>query len=296
MVCGVCNGGSHYVRAKERGQRVENSSCLVLVIALKPVVCGCSDPESKVGMAEGDVTSRTTQCSEELKEQFLRAAQFLQSSTKDLSPVQLLYLYARYKQAQEGPCIIPKPSFFDLKGRQKWEAWKQLGDMSSAEAMQDYIHEIETLFPAWNPKDQKRSSTGFGQAVSRLQDLEDETLTEDQKGAFDWVKEGNINRLKQCLRNYPQLLEEVDSQGMTLLHWACDRGAEDIVQLLLKAGTSINKQDREGQTALHYASSCGHRDLVRILLEHGADATLADDDGQTPRDAALECSDLFPPS
>lgn len=41
-------------------------------------------------------------------------------------------------------------------------------------------------------------------------------------------------------------------QGMSLLHWACDRGRLDVVQLLVKKGAEVNQQDQDLQTPLHY--------------------------------------------
>ncbi|XP_064463587.1 acyl-CoA-binding domain-containing protein 6-like [Ornithodoros turicata] len=240
--------------------------------------------------ADGNVMSGVAEDCKELQQQFSAAAQFLQTNTKELTSAQLLYLYARYKQVQEGPCCIAKPSVFDPKGRQKWDAWKQLGDMSSTQAMQEYIAEIERLFPTWKPQDQKFPGTGFGSAVSKLQIVQEHDVT--QKDIFDWVKEGDITRIKECLEG-ASILQRVDSEGMTLLHWACDRGMQEAALLLLEAGADVNKQDLEGQTPLHYASSCGHREIVSQLVRHGADCRIADHEGLTAQDVALECSDLF---
>lgn len=44
-----------------------------------------------------------------------------------------------------GPCDIPKPSFFDPKGRYKHDAWSALGDMEREEAKRQYIEFINDL-------------------------------------------------------------------------------------------------------------------------------------------------------
>ena len=42
-------------------------------------------------------------------------------------------------------------------------------------------------------------------------------------------------------------------QGMSLLHWACDRGHCKMVEQLLKKGASVNLQDdTDKQTPLHF--------------------------------------------
>lgn len=57
----------------------------------------------------------------------------------------LLKLYALYKQATEGDNEAKKPSFSDMVGRAKWDAWEKLKDTSSDDAKQQYIDLIESL-------------------------------------------------------------------------------------------------------------------------------------------------------
>ncbi|KAL8177469.1 UNVERIFIED_CONTAM: acyl-CoA binding domain-containing protein 6 [Gekko kuhli] len=51
-----------------------------------------------------------------------------------------------------GSCNTPKPGFFDFEGKQKWEAWKALGDTSPEQAMREYISTVKKLDPTWNPQ------------------------------------------------------------------------------------------------------------------------------------------------
>ena len=57
----------------------------------------------------------------------------------------LLKLYALYKQATEGDNEAKKPSFTDMVGRAKWDAWEKLKDTSADDAKQQYIDPIESL-------------------------------------------------------------------------------------------------------------------------------------------------------
>lgn len=104
-----------------------------------------------------------------LAELFEQAAAHLPGLLRVASREQLLYLYARYKQVKVGNCNTPKPSFFDFEGKQKWEAWKALGDSSPSQAMQEYIAVVKQLDPGWNPqipeKKGKEANTGFGGPV-----------------------------------------------------------------------------------------------------------------------------------
>ena len=57
----------------------------------------------------------------------------------------LLKIYALYKQATEGDNEAKKPSFTDVVGRAKWDAWEKLKDLSQDGAKQQYIALIESL-------------------------------------------------------------------------------------------------------------------------------------------------------
>lgn len=57
----------------------------------------------------------------------------------------LLKVYALYKQATEGDNEAKKPSFTDVVGRAKWDAWEKLKGMGADEAKQAYVELIESL-------------------------------------------------------------------------------------------------------------------------------------------------------
>ncbi|XP_049955011.1 acyl-CoA-binding domain-containing protein 5 isoform X1 [Schistocerca serialis cubense] len=57
----------------------------------------------------------------------------------------MLRFYAYYKQATEGPCTAPRPSFWEVVKKMKWEAWSKLGDMSKEEAMNNYVEELKKI-------------------------------------------------------------------------------------------------------------------------------------------------------
>ncbi|CAO3566328.1 unnamed protein product [Mortierella alpina] len=69
--------------------------------------------------------------------------------------------------------------------------------------------------------------------------------------------------------------------GMTLLHWACDRGSLDKVKLLVETvNTDVNAQDAEGLTPLHYACLSGWPEVADYLKSlPSVDQTLKDNTG-----------------
>ncbi|XP_066857638.1 acyl-CoA-binding domain-containing protein 6 isoform X3 [Anser cygnoides] len=188
---------------------------------------------------------------------FEQAAERLPGLLGAASKEQLLYLYARYKQVKFGACNTPKPSFFDFEGKQKWEAWKALGDTSPHQAMQEYVATVKKLDPSWNPqtteKRGKESKTAFGgPVVSSL--YQEETIREEDKNIFDYCRENNIDYVTKAIRS-----KKVDVNV-------------------------ADEEDGEGQTALHYAAACEFLDVVELLLKSGADPTLRDQEGCLPEE------------
>ena len=57
----------------------------------------------------------------------------------------LLKIYALYKQATQGDNAEKKPSFTDVVGRAKWDAWNKLQGTSAEAAQQQYIDLIAEL-------------------------------------------------------------------------------------------------------------------------------------------------------
>ncbi|KAI4467463.1 acyl-coa-binding protein acbp [Holotrichia oblita] len=57
----------------------------------------------------------------------------------------MLRFYSYFKQATEGPCKGPRPAFWEVVSRAKYDAWKRLGDMTKAEAMARYVEELHTI-------------------------------------------------------------------------------------------------------------------------------------------------------
>lgn len=57
----------------------------------------------------------------------------------------LLKIYSLYKQATEGDVEGKRPGFTDMVGRAKYDAWAAVKGKSRDEAMQEYVHLIESL-------------------------------------------------------------------------------------------------------------------------------------------------------
>ncbi|CAK9320442.1 unnamed protein product [Citrullus colocynthis] len=56
-----------------------------------------------------------------------------------------------HKIAMEGPCREPPPMALKISARAKWNAWKQLGNMTPEVAMESYINLVTENIPGWTP-------------------------------------------------------------------------------------------------------------------------------------------------
>ncbi|XP_069120009.1 acyl-CoA-binding domain-containing protein 6-like isoform X1 [Argopecten irradians] len=240
---------------------------------------------------------------DDLTELFEGACNYIRQSSGMFDSEKLLYFYSRYKQATEGRCNTNKPGIFDFQGKHKWEAWKKLGDMSKKAAMFQYITFLGNVDPEWQKKiDKPDCRDGSGDNVGRgwvsvsTMSNTDTEIADENKTLFDWCKDGNTTQVQNILADCDgNEVNIADESGMTLLHWACDRGLSEMVEVLIKLKADINAQDLEQQTPLHFAVCCEQEDVVRQLLQNGANLSLKDCDGLNPAelDTSIEIKNLF---
>ncbi|KAL6046143.1 acyl-CoA binding domain-containing protein 6 [Balamuthia mandrillaris] len=219
-----------------------------------------------------------------------------------------LALYGLFKQASLGRCNAPKPGFFDFVGKEKWNAWNRLGDMSKEKAMQDYVELVGQLVPSWKAKkDEKgQEQTALPPAAPPKKKgmvvFSRPTMSDDEDDSSDYDSDDEEQEKDTCYyageqdwQQVLQLLEEKrytighqDSEGRTVLHWAADRGNAEMLQKLLQRGGAsvVNVQDVEGMTPLHYACLSENEAIVRLLLENGAKVDVQSNDGATPAELA----------
>lgn len=236
-------------------------------------------------MAESDFDSESLT---DLEETFNRASNCLQTLMSELESDELLAFYGLYKQATVGPCDIPRPKWYQVQAKHKWEAWKNLGDMSRETAMANYIQGIRRLDPTWDQEHVKAESQKWTVFSKMSNGNGEEELNDEDKTFLDWIKEGNEAKVREFLSNEPALVNKPDEEGMHPIHWAADRGYLGILEYLIKNGANMNSRDQSGQTPLHYVVSCDHVDAVEYLVSIGAQTNVADNDGVTPKEIANE--------
>jgi hypothetical protein len=196
----------------------------------------------------------------------------------------------------------------------KWEAWSKLGNISRSEAEERYVAFLTKLDPSWekhalpavDPKppsntavvdendefagladpDSYRpgSDEGGGNVVMSApmlsqEELDAELAFENSKTIFSLSQDGNIQAVIDLIASGDASINDVDENGLSALHWACDKGNIDLVRTLIKLGADPNRADNEGQSPLNYACSNDHDDLAIYLITVGGDPRQVDNDG-----------------
>lgn len=228
-----------------------------------------------------------------LEEEFSSATKFVEQCHDQFEQKELLKLYGYFKQATIGKCNVSKPGIFNLSGRAKWYSWNDLDEMAKDSAMKGYIQYLTALKPNWDQNVEgngvkPQQASWVSVSTFAKEDLE---LGSREQTIVDFIKGEDMEEVQNVLSNEEigTVINELDDEGLGLIHWAADRGNLEILRLILRVPmVNIDLKDSGGQTALHYASSCGHRDCAKLLLNSGADRTIVDEEGETCVDVAFD--------
>lgn len=97
---------------------------------------------------------------------------------------------------------------FNLKGRAKWDAWKQVSSLSKEDAQETYVDKVKEFY-GWSPPSDGRSkgSTTKGSVLGGItvstmgKETEEEQLAKDKinNPVFAWAKDNDIVKIKQWL-------------------------------------------------------------------------------------------------
>ena len=98
---------------------------------------------------------------------------------------------------------------------------------------------------------------------------------------FEAAAVGDVTRMWELLKHYPELVTSYSHDGFTALHLAAFFGHADAVELLLENHADIhaaakNQTFAPRATALHSAVAHGDAHIVALLLNAGADANSRD--------------------
>jgi palmitoyltransferase ZDHHC13/17 len=83
---------------------------------------------------------------------------------------------------------------------------------------------------------------------------------------------------------FPDIVNDMDSQGHTSVHWACKKGDVEMLYLLHNKGAKLDVKTREGAQMypIHWAASEGKISALRFMVEQGQDLNVQDANGCSP--------------
>jgi len=244
---------------------------------------------------------------DELQEDFTRASAYVGASSS-LSNKSKLELYGCYKQVMCGDCTQGRP--WGMEASMKWESWHQQSGASKADAMRRYILALDEAVPAWRMGEQSTisrprhagpkegSGPTTGPTVSLLQCIGDPEQANDVDATpigqlCEKIAKDETDAAKEILSKTPDFAVSTDKDGMTPLHWACDRGCIGMVQFLLELGMNnstveqqLNARDGSGDTPLHFAVLTDNLEIAKLLLECRADPNVKNGEGDSAMDIA----------
>jgi len=232
---------------------------------------------------------------------FLACAEKLKSVGGNLANLHKLYFYARYKQATCGNCTSKQPGLLEFEGRKKWEAWKSAANLTTEEAQKDYVDKFNHLFGInydfvdGKSKKEKENETkseittnndDFGMTVnSKPAVIPDYTtkLSTSSDSVDLWcclAQEDNNEGMAVLLESNSSLLNSVDDEGMTALHWAVDRNSMKALKFLFEHldKLEIDLQNKCLETALHLSNDRATWDV--LVNKFGIDTSIEDDLGE----------------
>lgn len=120
----------------------------------------------------------------------------------------MLRFYSYYKQATQGPCKSPKPVFWQVVKKSRWEAWSKLGDtLTREDAMNRYVEELKGII----------ETMSYNENVADFLNKTDLNVSQDRRGSNassieTFVCENDEKFDKSFLSsNYETCLEESSS-------------------------------------------------------------------------------------
>ncbi|TFY73888.1 hypothetical protein EWM64_g10126 [Hericium alpestre] len=191
-----------------------------------------------------------------------------------------MQIYGLFKLVTVAPTPnTSRPSFFDMTGRAKWDAWAQAskqyeGNLPDAE--KHYLDIARSL--GWTEGKSASGSTepqqnemqgsglgGLGVSVSTMAPPSSEEQ-EDTSKLHALVVDDKFEELTAFLDANPQVdINARDNYGYTPLHLASDRGHLAITKLLLQKGADKDWKDPDEFTPVELANFAGHDAIVALL-------------------------------
>ncbi|KAF9460343.1 ankyrin repeat-containing domain protein [Collybia nuda] len=89
--------------------------------------------------------------------------------------------------------------------------------------------------------------------------------------AHSAAQNNQFSLLRALVTEDPKVINSLDVDERTPLHWTASSGSIDIARFLIDQKAEVDKPDNSGWTPLHIAVSAGHEEIVQELIGAGAD-------------------------
>ena len=269
----------------------------------------------------GEMERRFTRCAGQFKKLLADADAYFEPGLK----AKMYGLYKRctkdFDREFEGGKTF---GALDVVARAKYEAWKEVKDLTREEAMERYVRTFEmwgARRDSMRPSTATRNADGFTEE-DRLAAEEFHARDEEEKEVY--ANMWSINRSQsrpapledddeasQSASNSGELgalsaackagdedaamkaieggadVNERDALGRAPLHWCADGGHSKIAMHLALLKADVNARDRYGQTPLHFSVNLDDTETVNLFLDWGADPSIADEEGETPESLGI---------
>ncbi|KAI9287606.1 ankyrin repeat-containing domain protein [Umbelopsis sp. AD052] len=195
----------------------------------------------------------------------------------------------KLSQGTIGDCNVKKPSLFEFRDRAKWDAWNSRRGLSLEEGKEQYVELVESMNIGWARQGQyeveledegTQEKQGMGASVSAMA-YDGDSEGEEVEDGFFFAREGDLNKLSEYIERAATSVDDRDAQGLTMLHYACDRGNIEAVKLLVTSGADVNALTEENETPLHFACLSEREEIAQYLIDQKCDLTVQDTEGNT---------------
>ncbi|CAK9301008.1 unnamed protein product [Gordionus sp. m RMFG-2023] len=82
-------------------------------------------------------------------------------------------------------------------------------------------------------------------------------------------------------------INQIDSEGMVPLFYACKNGDLNLVKLFIVNGANLQILDMQQKSCLHFAIQGTNIDIIKLLIDHGVCVNCKDNIGNTPLNLAF---------
>lgn len=214
------------------------------------------------------------------QEKFLAAVEIVKNLPKS-GPIKpsndvKLKFYSYYKQATEGPCELPKPGFWDIVNRAKWDAWSKLQNMSKEDAMKSYVEEFVEIMKETIPRDPDSMSDFYSVMGPYLNLVPEEIRAKHglvNGNSTKFLNNNTLENVETC--NTPQ-------NGKPMKHYEEDDindSPEGLFAPLLVNGHNMNGNDSDSDEfsdtleQVNESESDEHNITASVSLEENADSS-----------------------